>query len=72
MVAAHPAVDVEIKGGEKAVGLAPELDFDPGGIVLVVEEGDLGSYEGDRSLVESTVEDTVRSFATFLRARFLK
>jgi hypothetical protein len=52
VVSAYSAVDVKIQGGEKAVGLPLEMGFDTGGIVFVVEEGELGSYKAHGSLKE--------------------
>src|SRR3972149_6474292 len=55
-VSLHPAVDVKIEGGQKAIGFSLMKDLYPLELVLMVEEKDMSSDQGDRSFVELAVQ----------------
>lgn len=56
LVAADPGVDMEIDGDEEAVGLAFVEDLDLFELVIVIEQHDVFSDQGNGSLIESAVE----------------
>jgi len=55
LAAAHPGVDPQVEGLEEAEGMFFEEDFDSGGIVVMVEEGDGLADEWDGGLEEAAV-----------------
>jgi hypothetical protein len=56
LAAAHPGVNPQVERLKKAEGMFFEEDFDSGGIVVVVEEGDGFADELDGGLEEAAVE----------------
>jgi hypothetical protein len=55
MLAAHPGVDPQVEGLEEAERMFFEADFDPGGIVAMIEEDDGFADELDRGSEEAAV-----------------
>jgi len=55
-VSFDPGIDVGIKGNEKPIGLILVKDFDPLGIVLVIEEIDIFFDQFDGGFIDSSVQ----------------
>ena len=55
LAAAHPGVDPQVQRLEETEGMFFEEDFDSGGIVVMVEQGDGFADEGDGGFEEAAV-----------------
>ena len=55
-VSFDPSIDMGIEGDEESIGLILVEDFDPLGIVLVIEEIDIFFDQFDGGLIDSSVQ----------------